>query len=128
MRITLRRREHAGPRGYLYDAVLDGEIIASSRDPEFAACRALVRRGYRGRVDFWREGASHPSMTIMSIERAAGLSTSESAKAGLRIGKHTPLKERPAAVAGSGARTGEANRGATLLPAGANGLPGIVLP
>jgi hypothetical protein len=53
--LTLRRTS-LSRRGYLYEVALDGEVIVpSSRDPEYDACRELVRRGLRGDAVFRRD-------------------------------------------------------------------------
>jgi hypothetical protein len=73
--------------GYKYEVALDGEVIVtSSRDPEFDACRELLRRGRRGIAVFRRSGAA-PHFWV-DVERGAQLMTKESAW-GVRVVKFT---------------------------------------
>ena len=51
-------------------------IVSSSRDPEFDACRELLKRGLRGVASF-----SRPGTTLhlrIDVERGAQLMTKES--------------------------------------------------
>jgi hypothetical protein len=83
--LTLRRKS-LSRYGYRYEVVLDGEVIVSaSRDPEFDACRELVKRGLSGKAVFCREG--RPSL-VVDIERGAELTTKEGAH-GVRFVKFT---------------------------------------
>jgi hypothetical protein len=56
--LTLRRTS-LSRRGELYEVALDSEVIvSSSRDPEYDACRELLKRGLRGIAVFRRPGAA----------------------------------------------------------------------
>src|SRR5262249_15681368 len=79
-----------GARGYSYEVrYASGVLVASTRDPEFAAARALVARGMRGQLEVWREGGSAPSMGL-DIEKAARLATREGDRDGLRFVAELP--------------------------------------
>jgi hypothetical protein len=67
----LARHPTPGPKGYKYDAAFEGEIIATSYDPEFAAARALRDRGYTGRLQFFRMGNPEPALIMRDLVRAA---------------------------------------------------------
>jgi hypothetical protein len=85
--LTLRRMS-LSRRGYLYEVVLDGEVIvSSSRDPEYDACRELLKRGRRGIAIFSRPGVA-PHFWA-DVERGAQLMTKESAW-GVRVVKFSP--------------------------------------
>lgn len=71
-------------------------ILTSARDPEHEACRELLGRGIRGRLESYI-GGKH-SMTF-DIERAAGLSVSDGASSPLRITSWRPFDEQGTAVA-----------------------------
>jgi hypothetical protein len=83
--LTLKRLEPAllghGGWEYQYEVRLGGELIAKSRDPEFAACRTLAKSGRFGRARFWREGKAHPDIS-MDIALAAKWRTKETRKLG----------------------------------------------
>ena len=56
---------------YAYDAEFDGELIVTdSRDPEHDLARALLARGYRGRVTLI-DGKTGTPRTRVDIEKAA---------------------------------------------------------
>jgi hypothetical protein len=84
--LTLRTISLSG-HGYKYEVALDGEVIVpSSRDPEFDACRELVKRGLRGIAVFRRPGSA-PHFWA-DVERGAQLMTKEGAW-GVRVVKFT---------------------------------------
>jgi hypothetical protein len=57
----------------------NGEVlVASSRDPEFAACRALLARGIRGKVKVIDDNTRRHRSTV-DIERGAKLTCEEGA-------------------------------------------------
>jgi hypothetical protein len=86
--VILRRKSRPGSRGYQYDAIFGGGVLVSSRDPEYAACRALLAMGLTGTAQFWREGkACHDSS--LDIERGARGTTQELNKGTIRVGKYT---------------------------------------
>jgi hypothetical protein len=90
---VLRRHDRPGPRGYRYDVLVGGEVVCTSRDPQFAACRVLAERGVTGSIRFWREGKTTWD-SMLDIERGAGMRTIDSDRGGLSFGKYTPPDER----------------------------------
>jgi hypothetical protein len=72
-----------------FDVVVGGEVVCTSRDPEFDTCRTLAARGMTGPIRFWREGKSTWDSMIPDIERGAGMCT-----LGTKFGKYTPPEER----------------------------------
>jgi hypothetical protein len=80
-----------GKRGTRYEVRYCGDVlIASTADPEFNACRALLARGIKGRLTTRWAGTSVTAMT-MDIEAGAKLRTSERAD-GLRTVAYVPLE------------------------------------
>jgi hypothetical protein len=60
-----------------YRVWYDGSIlIEDTHNPEYEACRALLRKGVTGRLETFRSDKSDPCM-ILDIEMAAGLTISE---------------------------------------------------
>src|SRR5262249_37580625 len=50
-----------GDGGQLYRVLLGADVlVARTRDPEDAAARALLARGFTGRAKTWRKGANTP--------------------------------------------------------------------
>ena len=89
-RITINR-VGAGARGELWRVEHAGiELIASTREPFFDACRALAALGITGMVEMWHAGAAFPSMRG-DITRCATLTVLESAKSGPRLGRWQPF-------------------------------------
>ena len=88
--VTLRQRDKPGSRGYQCEVIFAGEVIAISRDPEYAACRALLANGLVGRVRFWSDvyGPQRDYRSSLDIERGAKSSTSESSRSSLRVAKY----------------------------------------
>src|SRR5687768_14789071 len=91
-------------KGPWYNARLhrpDGEIIACSTEPLFAACRELVKGGITGHIRKYRNGVLS---TEGDIETLAGLTVFETETQGPRICKYRPMPARrvtakpPAAV------------------------------
>jgi hypothetical protein len=78
-----------GQRGMRYRVSYAGEILLEGRDPELAACRALLARGITGRLEVWRPGTAFPSMRI-DIARAAQLTAEEGFSVGPRFRRWTP--------------------------------------
>lgn len=92
--LTLKRL----PKGetethYRYEVRLNGELLVVHRDPEFAACRALVARGYSGKARFWREGKEHPDIEIRDIVKAARYKTLETPSVGPKFAKYVEMPE-----------------------------------
>jgi hypothetical protein len=86
-------------KGPCYNARLrrpDGEIIACSTEPLFAACRALVKRGDTGHIRKYRDGML---CTEGDIEQLAGLTVSETDSEGVRVRKYKPMPPRGRQVA-----------------------------
>lgn len=46
-------------KGEILEVYYKGDMIASSAQAEFEACRTLAERGLYGRGRFWREGKKH---------------------------------------------------------------------
>jgi hypothetical protein len=88
-RSTLSPARH----GCRYDVHLeDGELLLSRVDePEYSACRLLVGRGVRGRLEVWRPGKRHADMVVRDIAQAAKWTVEETAKIGPRLRKHRPM-------------------------------------
>jgi hypothetical protein len=60
-----------GDRGYRYRVAYAGsELIESTWNPEYDACRALLALGIVGRLEIWRAGTTFPASSI-DIERGA---------------------------------------------------------
>jgi hypothetical protein len=98
-----------GKRGQRYQvAYLGSLLIESALNPEFDACRALLAQGITGKLAVWRRGSEFPAMTL-DIERAAGLTVSDTDAGGLRIVSWRPFsaEDAPDAVPSRavGART-----------------------
>jgi hypothetical protein len=70
--------------GTVYEVLYQGEVLIASKDPEFAACRELVKRGITGKaVTRWSEDGI-PCM-YLDIEGAAKLATQDISKGALCI-------------------------------------------
>jgi len=80
--LLLKRKPTPGTRGYVYDVFRGPFLIASSRDPEHAACRHLASAGVTGKARFWREGKDRHDSTL-DIERGARWSATDT-KHGVR--------------------------------------------
>lgn len=63
-------------------------LVKSHRDPEHAACRALLGRGITGRVTFVHAKTGTAGLS-MDIEKGAGLTTFEDERS-LRIREYVP--------------------------------------
>ena len=76
---VLRRKAKAGGRGYKYEVLIGDEVIANSRDPEHAACRALLAKGVTGTVRFWSDvyGPQKDCRSSLDIERGAKVSVTD---------------------------------------------------
>ncbi len=69
----------------LHDAIT-GRIIAHGvLDPEHAACRSLLRLGYRGYLEIWSEDGITLRSIIKDIARSAGIRVCDDPKEGLRV-------------------------------------------
>jgi len=78
-------------RGAIYSATYQGEVICTSRDPEFAACRELARRGIGGKLVTRWKGSPDTAMT-MGIAWGATKRTEESSKSIPRTVAWTPYE------------------------------------
>ena len=78
-------------RGAMYSATYQGEVICTGRDPEFAACRELAKRGIRGKLVTRWKGSPHTAMT-MGIAWGATKRTEESSKSIPRTVAWTPYE------------------------------------
>jgi hypothetical protein len=67
----IRQGWNAGHRGPQYVATFDGEVIATSHDPEFTAARVLRDRGYSGPLQFFRPGNPESHLTMKDLVRVA---------------------------------------------------------
>ena len=82
--------------GGRFTVQLGGEVLlTSARDPEHEACRELLARGIRGRLETF-VGGKH-SMTF-DIETAAASSVSDGAASPLRLMKWRPFDDRAPAT------------------------------
>jgi hypothetical protein len=81
---------HYASGGARYRVTYLGEtLIASARDPEFEACRALLAKGIIGTLVTYGPGGTAARMRI-DIEDGAKLTTIENANEGPRIGRYRP--------------------------------------
>jgi hypothetical protein len=76
-----------GRDGYRYSVLFDGKLLVDrSRDPECDAARALLAKGISGQLTLL-DGKTGRPRTIIDIEKAAGLITSDENRSGLRFRK-----------------------------------------
>ena len=76
-----------GRDGYHYSVIFQGECIVSrSRDPETDTARALLAKGVIGKLTFL-DGKTGKPRTVINIEKAAKLVTTEENRSGLRFRK-----------------------------------------
>ncbi len=90
--VTLHRHKKPGHTGYQYDALLDGKILCTSRDPEYTACRVLQGMGIDSPVRFRHDWRGEAGLTLNSVSWGAGLRTEENTNAGPRITKWKPFE------------------------------------
>jgi hypothetical protein len=89
--VTVHVEIETADRGRRYTATVIGEaalLISGSRDPEHDACRALVRRGHEGPVQFSRRGT--PTLLVKSARIGAGRCIEENTFRGPRLAKWKP--------------------------------------
>ncbi|MEW5964189.1 MAG: hypothetical protein AB1749_11570 [Pseudomonadota bacterium] len=84
-------------------------LIASARDPEHGAARALLALGYTGMVEVWHIGAAHPAIRL-DIEQSAVRTVVESERHGPRLRMWRPRPRTPTPIAGVRGRAGTAKR------------------
>lgn len=98
MHLTLTRAKLTAT-GQRYHATLDGEVIATSRQPFYAAARALQAQGYDDEIVLT---ASHEGSVVLAmrstIGRAAVWSVSEGERTGLA---KVEFQERPRGMGGA---------------------------
>ena len=90
-RLRLHARLHpiwtGGRDGYRYSVLFDGQLLVQqSRDPETDAARALVAKGITGKLTMLN-GKNGKPRTVINIEKAAKLVTTEENRSGLRFRK-----------------------------------------
>lgn len=93
MTATLVVTIHPTRRG-LYTTVIAGKPLLSrpTRDPEYASCRELVRRGYADApVLFIRVGSDIIASSVRSLYAAAKLTVVEDTTRGPRVVVHGPM-------------------------------------
>lgn len=73
-----------------WQAIRGGEIIATGKSVEFAACRVFHDLGITGFIETWHRGAAYPSMRI-KIDAGAKLSVSETEVHGPRLTAWRPF-------------------------------------
>ena len=74
----------------MYTAWFRGEELLTSADPEHAAARELLARGFTGCLETWWLDGTTPAMR-MDIEAAADRKTSEGVRTGPVTGKYVPF-------------------------------------
>jgi hypothetical protein len=118
MIILQQLRPHIEAGGYhldRFDALLDGEVITTSRQPVFDGARALIERGHHPEELMCADQNGH-LVFIATIGENARWTIEESDKGGLR---KRPWRELPVEKAVSsravGPRTGEERSGGTML-------------
>ena len=98
-RIDIEPTTIRGERGQYYRVRYDGGVlIEETWNPEFEACRALVARGVKGRLEVWRPSAANPGMMIIGlifpdIEKGARWTVVENDKEGPVIRRWEPMPE-----------------------------------
>lgn len=78
----------------IYRVTFEGEVLLTSWEPDYSACRALLAKGHTGIVESWRGGAKFPSM-VLNIETGAKRSISEPDGGSPKLSVFAPY-ERPA--------------------------------
>lgn len=98
MHLTLRKAKLTD-RGQRYAAMLDGEVIATSRQPFYAAARALQAQGYDDEIALTASHEGSPLVAMRStIGRAAVWSVAEGDRTGL---SRIEYQDRPRGSAGA---------------------------
>ena len=76
-----------GRDGYRYSVLFDGQLLVErSRDPETDAARELLAKGVTGKLTLL-DGKTGKPRTVINIEKAAKLVTTEENRSGLRFRK-----------------------------------------
>lgn len=90
VRVYRNTKEYAS--GFKWNVVFDGKaLLKASRNPEFDACRALVKLGLTGKLTTYREDG-RPCMTL-NIEKAAKMTVSETRAHGPRFVPYKPFPD-----------------------------------
>ena len=77
-----------GRAGYVYSVLFHGKLLVGrSRDPECDAARALLAKGITRELTMLDGKTGRPRM-IINIEKAAKITVTEEARAGLRFRKY----------------------------------------
>lgn len=94
-----------------YSVLFDGKLLVErSRDHECDAARALLAKGYTGKLTMC-DGNTGKPRTIVNIEKAAKVRVTEESKDGIRFRKLTPA-ESPLTAESRAAEAGKANEAA----------------
>jgi hypothetical protein len=84
--------------GYRYSVIFRGNLLVQrSRDPECDAARALLAKGFTGKLTLL-DGKTGRPRTIVNIEKAARLSTEEGPRGPRFVKCRKSVVERPYAA------------------------------
>jgi hypothetical protein len=93
LRVMLSREAHLhAKQAPAYEAWLDGVLLCTSREPEFAAARALLGLGYAPEelmTTRW-EGSAHDAIVPATLGHLAKWTVKERDKSGLRVERWQP--------------------------------------
>jgi hypothetical protein len=111
-----------GERGQRYRVTHNGvQLVDSSRNPEFDACRALLGKGITGRLEVWHkgwpQGDEFPAMRL-DIEKGARLTVEEGDRIGPRFARWRPRAEEVVEKTVSSSDHGPRNGGNELSGGG----------
>lgn len=92
-RVRIRHRSctPTGQRWSVTDDDTGEQLIERARDPEHEVCRLLLARGVTGPLETFTGDRTFPSFR-KDIETAAGLTVSDTRKAGPRVVKWSPVE------------------------------------
>jgi hypothetical protein len=106
----MKARLYPNESGDRYSVLFHGEIIVErSRDPECDTARALLARGYTGKLTML-DGKTGKPCTYIDIEKAAKLTARENSVRGPHFAKWKPFE--PENVL---ARTAESDEAGTVI-------------
>ena len=95
-RIYIEPTTIRGERGQYYRVHYEGALLIEELwNPELEACRALLARGFVGRLEVWRFGKDHPDMLIPDIAKTAECTVEENEKRGPRFVQWTRPDDAP---------------------------------
>ena len=81
--------------GYRYSVIFRGKLLVEqSRDPECDAARAVLAKGFTGKLTLL-DGKTGRPRTVIDIEKAAGFSVSEENRDGLRFRRYVNPDNAP---------------------------------